>query len=124
MDISVRKRGAVQLVQLRGDLRLGAPVDDFRKVMEEFLDGGDNKIVLELADVRMLDSSGIGAIVKYLKSTREKGGSLKLVKPTEFAIKTLRVVGVLKLFEVFEDSEAAIASFDGVSAQNQKGVAR
>jgi anti-sigma B factor antagonist len=122
MDISVRKRGAVQLVHLRGDLRLGAPVDEFRQVMEEFLNAGDTKVVLEMAEVRILDSSGIGALVKYLKSTRERGGALKLVKPTDFAIKTLRVVGVLNLFEVFDEAAAAVASFDSASMQSSKNA--
>lgn len=111
MDISVRKRDEVQLVQLRGDLRLGAPVNELRQLLDELLSAGDSRIVIKLSDVAMIDSSGIGLLVKYLANTRESGGALKLVKPTDFAVKTLRTVGVLNLFEVFDSDELALASF-------------
>lgn len=111
MDISIRKRSQVQLIQLRGQLRLGEAVDELRKTIDEALAGGDARFVVNLAEVPMIDSSGIGILVRYLASTKQRGGSLKLVKPSTFAVKTLRLVGVLNLFEVFEDDEAAVESF-------------
>lgn len=111
MDISVRKRGETQLIQLRGQLRLGVAVDELRKVIEESLANGDARIVINLAEVPMIDSSGIGLLVRFLASTKQRGGSLKLVQPSKFAVQTLRLVGVLNLFEIFEDDEAAVGSF-------------
>jgi anti-sigma B factor antagonist len=111
LDISVRKRGETQLIQLRGQLRLGAAVDELRKVIEESVANGDTRIVINLAEVPMIDSSGIGLLVRFLASTKQRGGSLKLVQPSKFAVQTLRLVGVLNLFEIFEDDEAAVGSF-------------
>lgn len=111
MEISVRKSAEVQTVQLRGNLRLGEPVESFKRTMEDLLASGDNRIVLDLSEVPMIDSSGIGVLVRYLTQTKLNGGSLKLVNPSEFAVKTLRVVGVLKLFEVFTDQGQAVHSF-------------
>jgi anti-sigma B factor antagonist len=111
LDISVRKRGETQLIQLRGQLRLGAAVDELRKVFEESVANGDTRIVINLAEVPMIDSSGIGLLVRFLASTKQRGGSLKLVQPSKFAVQTLRLVGVLNLFEIFEDDEAAVGSF-------------
>ena len=111
MDISVRKRADTQVIQLRGQLRLGPAVDELRQVMEEALENGDTRIVINLAEVPMIDSSGIGLLVRFLASTKQRGGSLKLVQPSKFAIQTLRLVGVLNLFEVFNDDEAAVESF-------------
>ena len=112
VDINVRKKSDVQLVHLRGDLRLGPPVNELRQTLEELVSSGDTHIVLKLADVPMIDSSGIGLLVKFLTNVKQRGGSLKLVKPTDFATKTLRVTGVLNLFEVYDDDEAAVASFE------------
>jgi anti-sigma B factor antagonist len=111
MDISVRKRGDVQLIQLRGDLRLGPPVDELRQLFDELLGSGEYRFALKLSDVPSIDSSGIGLLMKYLANTKQRGGAVKLVNPTSFTIKTLRAVGVLNLFEVFEDDESAVASF-------------
>lgn len=59
----------------------------------------------------MIDSSGIGALMHYLASAKQRGGNVKLVQPTNFAIKTLKLVGVYSLFEVFEDDDSAVQSF-------------
>ena len=111
MDINVRRRSEVQIIELRGQLRLGPAVDNLRKVIEEALGEGDNRMVLNLADVSMIDSSGIGLLVRGLASAKERGGNLKLVKPSKFAVNTLKMVGVLNLFQVFDDDDAAVQSF-------------
>ncbi|MGA8619349.1 MAG: STAS domain-containing protein [Candidatus Sulfotelmatobacter sp.] len=111
MDINVRKRGQVQVIQLRGALRMGPGVDGLRQAMEEALSNGDTRLVLNLAEVPMIDSSGIGLVVRFLASTKQRGGSIKLVQPSKFAVQTLRLVGVLNLFEVFDNDDAALQSF-------------
>lgn len=111
MDISVRKRLEVQVVQVRGPLRLGEAVDELRQVIEEAIGNGDTRIVLNLAEVPMIDSSGIGLLVRFLASTKQRGGDVKLVQPSKFAVQTLRLVGVLNLFAVFDDDDAAVESF-------------
>jgi anti-sigma B factor antagonist len=111
LDINVRKRGEVQLIQLRGALRMGPAVDGLRQTMEEALSNGDTRLVLNLAEVPMIDSSGIGLVVRFLASTKQRGGDIKLVQPSKFAIQTLRLVGVLNLFHVFDTDDAAVESF-------------
>lgn len=111
MDINVRKRSQVQLIQLKGQLRLGDPVDELRRTIDESLAEGDSRFVLNLAEVPMIDSSGIGLLVKSLASAKKNGGNVKLVQPSAFAVKTLKLVGVLNLFEVFEDDNQAVESF-------------
>jgi anti-sigma B factor antagonist len=111
LDINVRKRGQVQVIQLRGNLRMGPGVDGLRQTMEEALNNGDTCLVLTLAEVPMIDSSGIGLIVRFLASTKRRGGNIKLVQPSKFAVQTLRLVGVLNLFEVFDNEDLAVESF-------------
>lgn len=111
MDITIRRKSDVQLVQLRGALRLGEPVNQLKQTLDDLLGAGDNRIVLDLTEVPMIDSSGIGVLVKFLASTRLHGGSLKLVGPSDFAVKTLRLVGVLNLFDIYTDESQAVLSF-------------
>jgi anti-sigma B factor antagonist len=112
VDVSIRKRSQVQLIQLRGQLRLGEAVDELRRTIDEALAQGDFRFVVNLAEVPMIDSSGIGLLVKSLASAKKNGGSVKLVQPSSFAIKTLRLVGVYNLFEVFQTDDQAIESYN------------
>jgi anti-sigma B factor antagonist len=111
MDINMQRRSQVEIIQLRGPLRMGAAVNEFRQALDSSLSNGDTRIVLDLAEVPMIDSSGIGVLMKSLASARQRGGNIKLVNPSKFAVQTLRMVGLLNLFEVFADADAAVASF-------------
>lgn len=111
MEIDVRNRTGVNLIRLRGDLKMGQPVDSLRQAIDEITQGGSYQFVLTLTDVPMVDSSGIGVLVRALTSVKQRGGSLKLVNPSKFTTQTLKLVGVLNLFEVFADEEEAVNSF-------------
>jgi anti-sigma B factor antagonist len=111
LDINVRKRSQVQVVQLRGPLRMGPAVDGLRQTIQEALSAGDTRIVLNLAEVSMIDSSGIGLLVRFLASTKQLAGTSSWCNPTNIAVQTLRLVGVLNLFEIFDNDDAAVESF-------------
>ncbi len=111
MDINVRARSGVHLIQLKGDLKLGDPVDAFRQAVDDLLRGGESRFVIDLQQVPMVDSSGIGVLVRTLTSAKQRGGSLKLLNPSRLALQTLKIVGLLNLFEVFDDENRALASF-------------
>ena len=112
MDIDVRSQAEVKLIKLRGRLTLGNPVDRLRETIEELLATGNTRLVLDLEEVAMLDSSGIGLLARSLASAKQHGGSIKLLNTSKFATQTLKLVGILNLFETFQDSQTAIASFN------------
>jgi len=111
VDIDVRSQGAVKIIKLRGRLALGEPVDRLRATMEHLLNSGENRLVLDLEELATMDSSGIGLLSRFLTSTKQQGGSLKLVNPSKFVMQTLKLVGLINLFEVFPESQAAATSF-------------
>lgn len=112
MEIDVRKKEEVQVIHLHGDLKIGDPVDSFRQTVEELFGNGDSRIVVDVADVPMIDSSGIGALVRLLTIAKQRGGALKLVNPSKLAVQTLKIVGLLNLFEIYEDEGQAVSSFN------------
>jgi anti-anti-sigma factor len=90
---------------------MGAAVDALRQAMEEAVGNGDTRFVINLAEVPMIDSTGIGLLVRLLASAKQRGGNIKLLQPSKFAIQTLRLVGVLNLFEIYDGEDAAVESF-------------
>jgi len=111
VDIDVRSQGQIKIVKLRGRLSLGESVDRLRATVEDLLGNGENRLVFDLAELQTVDSSGIGLFSRLLTSTKQGGGSLKLVNPSKFVVQTLKLVGLLNLFEVFPDANSAAASF-------------
>lgn len=111
VEIETRNLGEVKLVKLKGRLTLGESVDRLRSTIDDLIAGGDTRFILDLAEVPMIDSSGIGLLVRSLMNLKEQGGALKLLNPTKFAIQTLKMIGLLNQFEVFEDQQEALVSF-------------
>ena len=111
MDIEVRTQGEVKIVKLRGRLNLGEPLDRLAATLTDLMNAGYSGFVLDLEEVPMIDSSGIGLLVRFLTGAKQRGGSLKLLNPSKFAVQTLKLVRMLNLFEVFEDPQVAVASF-------------
>jgi anti-sigma B factor antagonist len=111
VDLSVLKQADVQVLRLRGRLTLGEAVDAFKSALDNSLAAGDAQIIVNVSEVPLMDSSGIGVLVRSQSSARAAGGSIKLVQPSAYTLKTLKMVGLLDLFEVYDSEEDAVASF-------------
>jgi anti-sigma B factor antagonist len=111
MEITLRTAGDVKVVDLKGNVTLGAGEQKMREAIDGLLASGQKKILLNFASVGILDSSGIGAIIKSFTTAKREGGSLKLVNLSSLARQMLSVTGLLSVLEVFDDESSALASF-------------
>jgi anti-sigma B factor antagonist len=111
MEIAHRTIGDVAVIDLKGNVTLGAGEQKMREAIDELLASGRKKILLNFANVAILDSSGIGAIIKSFSTAKREGGSLKLVNLSRLARQMLSVTGLLSVLEVFDDESSALASF-------------
>jgi anti-sigma B factor antagonist len=84
MEITVRRVSNVQVIQLKGAVRVGQPVDTFRRAIEDAFSAGDVQIVLNCSEISIIDSSGIGVLVKALTTAKQNGGDVRLVNPSKF----------------------------------------
>ena len=111
MAIETRTHEGVQVVKLTGKLGIGPVLDEFNSTMHDLLGRSENRILLNLEEMKAIDSSGIGALVRHLTSAKRSGGAIKLYKPADLVLQTLKMVGLLNLFPTFQDLPAAISSF-------------
>jgi len=116
VDIDVRKFGKVHVVRMRGQLKLGEAVDDLRSTVDGIMNEGHSWVVANMTEVPMADSSGIGALVRYQTALKARGGALKLVSPSKLVTQTLKILGLLSVFEVLAEEQQAVNSFGDVSA--------
>lgn len=115
MDISTRKQLGVQVLRLKGPLRLGDAVDEFRNTILGCIDDGDTNFVLNLTEVPMIDSSGIGELIRLHTRLKREGGEIKLVNPGKFVLHTMNLVKIVSLFDIQADEEAAAKAFGAES---------
>jgi anti-anti-sigma factor len=113
MDLDVKESGNICTLKLKGRFVSGEPVEQFETAFQSGLASGHIFLILDLQDVPYLDSSGIGSIVNSLRLSTKQGGKTMLVNPAPFVSKTLKMVGVLGLFGVFDTEAEAVAACEG-----------
>ena len=106
-----RDAGVVTVVDIGGRITLGEGSALLRKTIRELLDEGRTKIVLNLADVNYIDSSGIGELVTAFTTVKKNGGNLKLLHLTKKVHDLLQLTKLFTVFDVFSDENSAIVSF-------------
>src|SRR6266478_970537 len=119
LQISIRESGDVAILDLRGRATIGADSDLLNSHLQKLVANGVRKLLLNLAGVTQLDSSGICAIIGAYVSLSRQGGSLKLLCPWGRVRAVLRVIRLPDIIPTFEDETQALASFrpQGYSAR-------
>jgi anti-sigma B factor antagonist len=111
LDIQRRKKGDVVILDLVGNLTLGVPEQSFKDTVAELVSRKQINIIVNLQGVEFMDSSGVGALVKSFTTMSKSGGKLKLLKAGKFIQHTLKLTGLLGIFELFDDEATALSSF-------------
>ena len=112
LKITNREVGGIMVVNLNGRLTLGDASALLRQSLKDLVDGGKKKIVLNLGDVGYIDSSGLGELVSSFTTVRNSGGELKLANLTQKVNDLLTVTKLYTVFEIHNDEQAAISSFN------------
>jgi anti-anti-sigma factor len=119
LQISIRESGDVAILDLQGRATIGADSDLLSSYLQRLVADGAQKLLLNLANVTQVDSSGISAIIGAHVSLSRQGGGLKLLCPRGQVQAVLRVIRLPDIIPTFEDEAQALASFrpQGFSAR-------
>ncbi|MEO8725201.1 MAG: STAS domain-containing protein [Acidobacteriaceae bacterium] len=106
-----RQMEGVTILDLSGRITLGEGSVVLREQIRDLLAKGQKKILLNLADVTYIDSSGIGELVSAFTAVKNQGGELKLLKLTKKVHDLLQITKLYTVFDIKDDESAAIAAF-------------
>ena len=98
------------MLEVHGKLKMGEAVDQFRTQWTEAINGGAKVLVIILSRVPIMDSSGLGSLMRCYSSLRAVGGRVKLVGANEVVRQALGVTHLDKLFDFYDDEASALAS--------------
>lgn len=107
-----RDAGKVTVVDLSGRITLGDGSALLRKTVRGLLDDQRMQILLNLADVDYIDSSGIGELVSGFTAVKNRNGNLKLLHLTKKVRDLLQITKLFTVFDVYTDEGTALRSFD------------
>lgn len=111
LNIKQRQAGDVAILDLDGEVRMGDSATALRGAIRGLVAGGKQKILLNLAGVRYIDSSGIGELIANYTTVGRGGGQLKLLNLTDKVQDLLVITKLLTVFDVYEQESEAMSSF-------------
>ena len=110
LEIAEREREGVTILGLKGRVTVGE-VTPVRDKIAALLAAGQPRIVLDLADVDYIDSTGLGNLVIGFTQVKRAGGGLKLMNLNKRNVELLALTRLHTVFEVFGDEVNAVNSF-------------
>ncbi len=111
LDVKQRQAGDVTILDCSGSIRMGDGAVSLRNAIRGLKDEGGKKILLNLADVKNVDSSGIGELIANYTTISRDGGQLKLLKLTDKIRDLLVITKLLTVFDAYDDEAEALNSF-------------
>ena len=111
MKIEVRTIGDVKIMDCSGKIVLGEGTVAVRNKVQDLLQSGSKKLILNLADVNYVDSGGIGELVRNHITAINNGGRMKLLNLTKKIEQLLVIAKLETVFDTFDNEKAAIESF-------------
>src|SRR5205809_607970 len=109
VKLSTREQSGVIILDLSGTLTLGEGTSALRNKVRELVAAGSHNMILNLADVTYMDSSGLGELIGAHTTITTAGGEMKLLNLAKRVHDLLKITKLYTVFEVFEDEAAAVA---------------
>lgn len=111
MKISQRQRDGVTILDCKGKITIGVGDVALRNAVQDAINSGATKILINLRDVTTIDSSGVGELVGVYTSASNRGVKLKLVNLPEKVQDVLTITQLITIFDTYDAEDEAIASF-------------
>jgi anti-sigma B factor antagonist len=111
MKIDKRVQGGVTILDVEGKITIGKGDVALREAVQQALAEGATKLLIDLADVTMIDSSGVGELVSAFTTVTNRGGKLKLLNLPPKVNDILQITQLITVFEVFDNVNEAVASY-------------
>ncbi len=111
LEIQQRDREGIPVLDLRGRITVGQESGSLRQQVAALAAAGRKDVVLNMAGVDYIDSTGLGALVVSATSLRKAGGNVKLLNLNKRNLELLVITKLATVFDLFTDEQDAVNSF-------------
>ena len=112
LDVKQRQAGDVTILDMSGEVRIGDSSVSLRDSIRKLADQGKTKVLLNLAGVKYMDSTGVGELIANYTTISRQGGQLKLLNLTDRIQNLLVITKLLTVFDAYENEAEALKSFE------------
>jgi len=111
LEIHRKEREGVTILDMKGRITVGPEATALRESVAAAVSDSIRNLVLNLAQVDFIDSTGLGAVVMCSTTMRKAGGTVKLLNLNRRNIELLVMTKLATVFEIFNDETDAVNSF-------------
>jgi anti-sigma B factor antagonist len=111
MKIKRDDEGPITVLRLQGKLMGGPEAEEFKTVVRELVTEGRKQVLVDLASVSWVNSTGLGILISNYTTLKSAGGTLKLVNTSQRIDQIFMVTKLNTIFESFDNETKALASF-------------
>ena len=112
MKSNVIDHGDIKILEIKGKITIGEGDVKLRHAVNELLESGARKIVMDLSGLKYIDSSGIGELVSCYTTITNRGGQLRLTNLHNKILSLLQLTALVSVFQIMDSNDDALKSFD------------
>jgi anti-sigma B factor antagonist len=110
VHIFARRQDKITIFDISGDIDFASSPEVRQSVLREIQESRASRVMMNLSEVRYIDSSGVASLVEGLKASRDLGSRFILFGLSTSAQEVLQLSRLIKVFEVYDNEEQAVAS--------------
>ena len=111
MKLTLQERGGVVILEPKGKILGGPDATLLKDQLQSLIDSGKVRVVIDLAEVDYMNSTGLGILISTLTTLRKANGELKLANVTEKIQSLLTITKLVTVFDDYESVDEAVATF-------------
>jgi anti-sigma B factor antagonist len=111
MKIKTTEKYEAVIIELKGNVMGGDDTKVFNDLLHKLIDDGKTRIVLNLGDVKFMNSSGLGMLIGGLTTVKKANGFYKLANVTDKIESLLIITKLITIFETYDSVDKALESF-------------
>ncbi len=111
MKIKTTEKYEAVVIELKGNVMGGDDTKDFNELLHKYIDEGKKNVIVDLHDVKFMNSSGLGMLIGGLTTMKKAEGSLKLANVTDKIQSLLVITKLITIFESYNSVDEAAKSF-------------
>ncbi len=110
MKVKTKEQYNAVILELKGNVMGGPEAEKFGQQLHQFLDAGKRNVIVDLAGVKFMNSSGLGMLISGYTTMKNGGGTLKLANATEKINSLLIITKLISIFEHYDSVDDAVKS--------------